>query len=143
MIFFFSAQTGEESMELSDGLTKWIILLFHPDFDSLPEGRQNEILSFWFFLIRKLAHFTEFAMLGASLRLLIGKLEARKPLLLSWLFGTLYACTDEWHQMFVDARGPQARDVCIDSVGALFGAAAVGLLLWLHFRHKQRKKQSQ
>lgn len=30
----------------------------------------------------------------------------------------LYACTDEYHQLFVPGRSGQLRDVMIDAVGA-------------------------
>ena len=78
-------------------------------------------------MVRKLAHFSEFALL--ALTLVIHLHYARSwpsPLALmgvAWALATLYAGTDELHQMFVDNRGPALLDVCIDGAGALFGAA--------------------
>lgn len=71
------------------------------------------------FLIRKLAHFTEFAALGALLGWLFGMLKKRR--IYPFLFGTAAACIDETIQMFVPDRGPAIRDVCIDSCGILTG----------------------
>ena len=75
-------------------------------------------------LLRKLAHFTEFAALGAALSWRLGMLEKRKFPALVYSFGT--ACLDETIQLFVPDRGPAIRDVVIDTCGA-----AVGILLLL------------
>ena len=74
--------------------------------------------------VRKLAHFTEFAALGAALSWRLGMLEKRKFPALVYSFGT--ACLDETIQLFVPDRGPAIRDVVIDTCGA-----AVGILLLL------------
>jgi VanZ family protein len=103
------------------------------------------------FIIRKIAHFTEYAAFGASLLfttysfLGAGCGENKvsntaesgettdKPVrhlpksilfLLPWLFGTLYAATDEIHQLFVPGRYGKFHDVLIDSAGV-----AVGILI--------------
>lgn len=75
-------------------------------------------------LLRKLAHFTEFAALGASLAWRFGMLEKRKILALAC--GTAAACVDETIQLFVPDRGPAIRDVAIDTCGVI-----VGILLLL------------
>ena len=54
-------------------------------------------------LLRKLAHFTEFACLGALLTWLLGMLEKQKAFVLIDAF--LVACTDETIQRFVPDRG--------------------------------------
>ena len=74
-------------------------------------------------LLRKLAHFTEFACLGALLAWLLGMLQ--KKLLLALPCGFLIACVDETIQRFVPDRGPAFRDVLIDTSGVLVG---IGLL---------------
>ena len=70
-------------------------------------------------LLRKLAHFTEFAVLGMLLTWLTGM--RRKPIWLAQLLGSLAACADETIQCFVPGRGPGLRDVCIDSCGVFTG----------------------
>ena len=42
-------------------------------------------------------------------------------ILLAGLISVGFACTDEFHQSFVDGRGPSKRDVGIDSIGAFIG----------------------
>ena len=75
-------------------------------------------------LLRKVAHFTEFAALGILLAWLHGMLQRGR--LQPFLFGVLVAVTDETIQRFVPDRGPSFRDVCIDASGVLTGM----ILLW-------------
>ncbi len=75
-------------------------------------------------------------MLGASLLLLFHALRLRWPVLCAWIAGTLYACTDELHQVFVSGRAGMWQDVCIDSSGVL--TAVLLTALWLHRRGKRR-----
>ena len=70
-------------------------------------------------LVRKLAHFTEFAALGMLLSWLFAMLKKKRHY--PFLFGTAAACIDETIQLFVPDRGPSIRDVCIDSCGVLTG----------------------
>lgn len=44
-----------------------------------------------------------------------------KPLATAWAFCVAFACTDEFHQVFVDGRSAQVFDVCVDAAGALLG----------------------
>jgi len=86
-------------------------------------------------LLRKLAHFSEFALLGGLLSWLVGMLKKNRSLPLLW--GCLAACTDETIQRFVPDRGPSLRDVGIDTCGVAAGMA----LLWLGYTvYKKRKK---
>ena len=77
------------------------------------------------FLVRKMAHFTEFTMLGLCLCWLFGMLG--KGRLLPFLCGAAAACVDETIQLFVPDRGPSVRDVCIDSSGVLLGVILLTL----------------
>ena len=138
-LFFFSSMDGPESMELSSGFTYMFMRLFHPDFEQLPPEEQEAIYSLFVFIVRKAAHFTEFAALGLSLRLLTNEYRLRWATLWSWSIGTLYACTDELHQYFKGTRTPSLRDVGIDSAGVLFGALFVLLVLFMMDRRKKKK----
>lgn len=70
-------------------------------------------------LIRKLAHFTEFAALGATLGWLCGMLNKGK--IRPFVYGVLAASIDETIQRFVPDRGPSVKDVLLDSCGVLTG----------------------
>ena len=86
------------------------------------------------FLLRKMAHFTEFTVLGLCLGWLFGMYG--KGRLLPFLCGTAAACVDETIQRFVPGRGPSVRDVCIDSSGVLLGV----ILLTLGHHYLCKKK---
>ena len=87
-------------------------------------------------LIRKLAHFTEFACLGGLLTWLLSMY--RKPMALALLFGFLVASMDETIQYFVPNRGPSVIDVLIDTTGVLLGIAL--LFVGYTVRKSQRLK---
>ena len=74
-------------------------------------------------LLRKIAHFTEFAALGASLGWLSGML--RKSKLRPLLYGFGAACVDETIQVFVPGRGPSLKDVGIDTCGVIVGITVI------------------
>jgi VanZ family protein len=75
-------------------------------------------------LIRKSAHFTEYAILGFWCSLAIyrhsPKTYIAKGAILATIICSLYALSDETHQIFVPGRTPAAKDVVIDSAGAAF-----------------------
>jgi len=87
-------------------------------------------------LLRKIAHFTEFAALGMCLAWLHGMLQKGK--LRPFLLGTAAAAVDETIQRFVPDRGPSIRDVCIDSAGVLTGI----VLLWLGYHYFKKRSMT-
>ena len=140
IIFYFSAQDGPTSSKTSEGLTLMILRWVHPEYDALPKAERNRLLQTYQFAVRKCAHFSEFALLGVFLLLLFNALKMRWKAPLGWIAGTLYACTDELHQMAVSARGPTWQDVCIDSAGVLFGVLLALALVWLRRRRKRARR---
>ena len=72
----------------------------------------------WDLVLRKLAHLTEYAVLGALLVRALGRPE------LAVLVGGLYAASDEIHQHFVRGRHGAWYDVVIDTVGVTIGVIA-------------------
>ena len=84
-------------------------------------------------LLRKLAHFTEFACLGALFAWLFGML--RKPVAFAFACGFFIAAIDETIQRFVPDRGPSIKDVFIDTSGVIVG---IGVLI-LGYTFRKRK----
>jgi VanZ family protein len=72
-------------------------------------------LGTWDLVLRKLAHATEYAVLGFLLLRAVGR-EVPAVLL-----GIAYAASDELHQHFVRGRHGAISDVAIDAVGVLIG----------------------
>ena len=95
--------------------------------------------------IRKLAHFTEYALLGTECgvsRLLAA--DRRKGLRPVLLLGPAAAVIDELLQFFSPGRCPAAADVLLDSAGYFTGLAAALLIGWgicrLRARRRSRKR---
>lgn len=72
-------------------------------------------------IIRKLAHFTEYLILGVLVINMFTKNNAKKYYLLSILLCIIYAISDEIHQLFVPGRACQIKDILIDSIGSITG----------------------
>ncbi len=70
-------------------------------------------------LLRKLAHLTEFACLGALFTWLFSM--THKPVIFTIACGFSVAAIDESIQRLVPGRGPSVRDVLIDTAGVLLG----------------------
>lgn len=137
-IFGFSAQAGTESSAASDAVARFVIRIIDPNFEMLPRADQASVFAFVKKLVRKGAHFAEFAALGFFIRLLVGSYALRRPTRLSWLAGTLYAGTDELHQLFVASRACMWQDVLLDSCGVLAGITAAYATLVLAMRYGRR-----
>lgn len=71
----------------------------------------------WDTPLRKIAHVTEFAILGGML------LRALRRPVPAWFLGVAYAASDEFHQHFVSGRNGNPVDVAIDALGVLLGVA--------------------
>ena len=109
--------------EISGAFSDWVKALLAPLFgwdQNGPDGGG---------LLRKIAHFTEFACLGVCLRWFWGMLETKrlKPFFCALGMAFLTACIDEAIQIFVPLRGPGIKDVLIDTAGALTGITVLTL----------------
>lgn len=51
----------------------------------------------------------------------------------------LYACTDEFHQLFIDGRTSQFTDVLIDTFGAILGVAMINVAIRIIGKIRQPK----
>ncbi|MDB5096938.1 MAG: hypothetical protein JWM80_1359 [Cyanobacteria bacterium RYN_339] len=122
LIFFMSSR--QDSGDQSGSLIRMI-------FDFIGKAPEPAPLEFWHHLLRKAAHFTEYAVLAGLVAFARAK-TARRDLAIAWLAATLFACTDEIHQIYVPHRGPSVWDVGIDSSGAAM--ALVGTWGWLRGR---------
>ena len=117
--------------EVSGALSDWLGRLLGLGGEGAPEGTG---------LLRKIAHFTEFACLGfllARLASLKGErgFHIAAPAMLG---GLLTACIDESIQMLTPARGPSLVDVWIDTSGVVIGIAA---LLGVYYFDSRRNQQ--
>lgn len=96
------------------------------------------------FILRKFAHFSEFAALGMVLCWLFGMTQGQKwlALLLPLICGVAVACVDETIQIFSPGRHCSIVDVGIDSAGVLTGIIILLVLTALcHILSKKSRMQ--
>ena len=80
------------------------------------------------FIIRKLAHFTEYLILGFLTINMLNKNDIAKKYIIAIIICIIYASSDEIHQIFVAGRCFAIRDILIDSMGAISGIYIYKLL---------------
>jgi VanZ family protein len=126
LISFFSTRyfSSEETARVIFPVLRWLF-----------PSASRHMLHFMHFVIRKLAHVTEFAVF--SIAVFHGVRGNRSGWRLDWALFTLliavaYAGLDEWHQSFVPLREPRLRDVFVDGAGALLAQLAVWFYAQIH-----------
>ncbi len=94
-------------------------------FSAMPSDSSHHSLIV--FILRKVAHFSEYAILTALLsRAVRARARGDRPLILAWALAVAYAATDEFHQTFVSGRVGTPRDVLIDAAGAAVAVLVIG-----------------
>lgn len=129
IIFCLSAQTAEESSELSGSfilaLLEWLDLELEQE------------------VIRTIAHCLEF--MGLSVLLFNATYATWRTKLtpvIAFAGTAFYAITDEIHQIFVPGRAFQISDILVDSTGALIGALASLIILKIILTIKERRNKN-
>ena len=120
VIFLFSNQDGSTSTSLTNGILEKY--LFFVDSDM------------FFMIIRKMAHITEYFILGILVLNFINEFKVDKKIIISILICFILASFDEFHQLFIPDRTGRLLDVFIDMIGASLGILILSLI-------KNHKKQ--
>lgn len=134
LIFMFSSQNGSDSTETSSLVSKVLYVLI--EFVFKGKYSLSEFVLKYMPIIRKLAHFSEYFILGVLAYLNVIEYSNKKEYLYAILFSVLYAISDEFHQLFVESRNGSIKDVLIDSLGVIIG------VLICHMIFKRWKKVS-
>ena len=111
VIFMLSSFNGNISSVQSDGIVSLLARIIHYTGDI-------DILRF---IVRKVAHFTEYLILGILVINALKYNSIKDMIKLSILICILYASLDEIHQLFVSDRAGNIFDVLIDTLGSLTG----------------------
>ncbi len=109
----------------------WIGIIF---FFSHQPDLKSDLPNQWDFILRKLAHISEYAILTFLLIRALSNYQLSKKKIILWsvFLAILYAVSDEYHQTFIFGREGTIRDVLIDSAGVFFA------LLFSIFRYNRR-----
>lgn len=141
VIFAFSCRTGVESTGDSYQIGMSVGRLVVPAFHNLSSEEQLAFAERVDYPVRKTAHALEYAVLGAFAAgwLYDAKRRRGNNILSAWLVATLYAATDEIHQLFVPGRSGQLTDVLLDSAGAFAGVLSMAGILYLIRRRRSSR----
>ena len=120
IIFILSNDTGSVSSSKSDGIANYI----------------SNIISFidkdlLIFIIRKLAHITEYLILGILFLNVLKDYNIinTKLVIITILFCFSFAISDEVHQLFIQNRSGKITDILIDTLGSSIGVIIYYLIL--------------
>lgn len=128
VIFSFSSADANKSTSTSDKvITTMIEIKDKITNNETPNNEKEIIVKNSSFYIRKIAHITEYLILGF---LMFNLLKQYSVTNIYYAIGLsiLYSCTDEFHQLFISGRSGNIRDVLIDSIGILIGTYLYKLL---------------
>ncbi len=106
----------------------WAGLIF---FLSHQPDLKSGLATEWDFVLRKLAHLSEYAILTYLIFRALNQYQLKNSQVigLSFLLALTYSISDEYHQSFVFARYGVWTDVLVDSLGIL-------LMIWYLLRKK-------
>ena len=141
-IYHFSAQPGEMSSALSYEVSYEIVEVKD---QLLNTGLTPEQLSWQaqgiHYYVRKAAHITEYLLLAIAVAfpLYVYGIRGICLLLLSAAICVTFAGFDEYHQSFVESRGPSLKDVGIDSIGVFAGSILVQAFCWSATHNPSRR----
>lgn len=142
-IFIFSSENGEQSNNNSRCFAMLYLRVFHPEYDTLSWETKGVLMNEAQYIVRKTAHFLEYAALGFFLRLFLYgiRLPHLPAFVLTLLLGAGYAGLDEYHQLLVSGRSAMWQDVVLDSAGVLFGLLLASLIIFSRVRKKRHAEQ--
>lgn len=120
LIFSFSNQKDIDSSKISDGfIDRTVVKIYKVFNENITKEKESEIIEKYTYPIRKLAHYTLYFVLGILSFLVVKDYSINKKLIIySLLICFLYACSDEFHQLFVIGRSASIKDVIIDTFGS-------------------------
>ena len=82
-------------------------------------------------IVRKLAHLTEFTILGGILYVVLRRYIEYGTVVKTIVVGIVIASLDEFIQLFSLGRSSQLSDVLIDTVGIIIGISVVKLTYYI------------
>lgn len=133
IIFILSSEGGELSADTSSDVSAIVYKILKFIIPTISISMKQFSIKY-VPLIRKIAHFTEFFILGILIYFFIKDLLSKKMIIVTSIICFIYAISDELHQYFVPGRYCSFKDVLIDTSGALLG------IILCHFLIKKWKK---
>lgn len=133
LIFVLSHQPATESSKLSGQVAD--VIGFIVEKVGSETGLKEQLTNH---NVRKSAHFFIFLILGGLFITAFNSFGVTgwKGILASFVLCVLFAISDEVHQIFVDGRGAQLKDLKLDVAGASVGILFGYVIHWIRKRMK-------
>ena len=144
-ILYNSTRTGEQSAQISQGVTEDIVQIVIPDFDKLEPPVQEQKIDWLHGIIRNLAHSVEFMAFAFFLTLLLATVPFQYgrysiPIALTLLGSFVFALADETLQGGFVGRGTSMGDVGMDMLGVICGMLGAIILDFIFCRILSKAK---
>ena len=142
VIFAFSARNADLSTQDSMSIGILFGRLVVPSFADMDSNMQISFADMGDHPIRKIAHATEYAVLGFLLAGSYADREKKRSRMIGIpiILGSLYAVSDELHQLFVPGRSCELMDMLIDSSGVVIGTFAA-LFFFVYWVNRKTRRQ--
>lgn len=134
VIYCFSAQQGNISHNMSQSVCEKIVILINMHGKlGLTQNQMEKLFGYLDMPVRKLAHLTEYAILGIVITVIASNYTKRLCKQILIVIGVLIiiGSFDEIHQLFIIAREGKWQDVVVDVIGG-----SIGMILVFIARHK-------
>lgn len=123
----YTLSTGAGGATHTNSGLDTLLAKYFPSLARLLTSSERDAIHYY---VRKAAHIMEYLVLGIlTVRALRHVFRAPSRALwgAAWVFATIYAATDEFHQVFVPGRTPKVTDVMLNSAGAAIGVGVTVL----------------
>ena len=113
----------EKSVETTNGLG---ITNKHPS-----ENKMKQIIEKLNYPLRKVAHASEYFIFTILILIALknNDVKGTKKFIIALIICFIYACTDEYHQTFVNGRTGQFSDTLIDTLGGFISCLMYSLMM--------------
>ena len=137
VVFKYSNEPSDTSKIKSLNITKKIVEILLTN--RITEEDKNELIKNTDKIVRKLAHYLLYLVGGIVIMIYLSqfKIQENRKILYSTIIGSIYACTDEVHQLFIPGRTGKLADVWIDSLGIVTGVCICLLIINIYTNQKK------
>lgn len=144
LIFSFSNQNVTSSISMSDKVASKIIdVVVKFNGKEISSIEKAKMVKNTRVVVRKTAHFTEYFILGILVFKIFEMYGVKRTLVYAIIFCFLYACSDEFHQLFSDGRSAKVLDVLIDTSGSVLSIGCLQSMKKRKLRINKEKEFNQ
>lgn len=140
-IYLFSNKNSTSSNNTSKKVVNSIVTIYENITNK--KINKNQIINKLNYPIRKLAHYSVYFILGIFIYKLILLTKQKHKELITLSICLIYACLDEFHQLYISGRTGQLKDVLIDTLGSLTAITIIYLLDKIRKKNLIKKQKLQ